>query len=251
LRMMLKKNTTNTVSNEMIVRLASRSTGLSPANLAAVLELANRMAVKQNQPLDDAILDEAYELTRHGEKKDWGYEYLERVARHESGHVLLCYLGGNTPAYLTIVARGSHGGYMEHSGEDMGPLQTREQLIGRIRTSLGGRAAEIVYYGEKDGVSTGASGDLESATRVARAMLCNYGMDTEFGLAVLSPEEAQRGPMAEKVSHRVSEIIGAEMTQTIQIISENKARIDRLVSELMAKNKLTKEEIEELLKDPV
>ena len=251
LRMMLKKNTTNTVSNEMIVRLASRSTGLSPANLAAVLELANRMAVKQNQPLDDAILDEAYELTRHGEKKDWGYEYLERVARHESGHALLCYLGGNTPAYLTIVARGSHGGYMEHSGEDMGPLQTREQLIGRIRTSLGGRAAEIVYYGEKDGVSTGASGDLESATRVARAMLCNYGMDMEFGLAVLSPEEAQRGPMAEKVSRRVSEIIGAEMTQTIQIISENKARIDRLVSALMAKNKLTKEEMEELLKDSV
>ena len=81
-------------------------------------------------------------------------------------------------------------------------------------------------------------------------MLCNYGMDAEFGLAVLSPEEAQRGPMAEKVSRRVSEIIGVEMEQTIRILSENKARIDRLVSALMAKNKLTKEEMEELLKDP-
>lgn len=249
LRMMLKKNAAATVSEEMIVRLASRSTGMSPANLASVLELANRMAVKQGRPMDDAILDEAYELTRHGEKKDWGYEYLERVARHESGHALLCYLGGNTPAYLTIVARGSHGGYMEHANEDMGPLQTREELISRIRTSLGGRAAEIVYYGKKDGVSTGASGDLESATRIARAMICSYGMDEEFGLAVLTPEEAQRGPMAEKVSARVSETIRTEMAETIRIVTENKARIDRLVTALMAKNKLTKEEMEELLKE--
>ena len=249
LRMMLKKNTAHTVSEEMIVRLAARSTGMSPANLASVLELANRMAVKQGHPLDDAVLDEAFELTRHGEKKDWGYEYLERVARHESGHALLCYLGGNTPAYLTIVARGSHGGYMEHAGEDMGPLQTRDELISRIRTSLGGRAAEIVYYGKKDGISTGASGDLESATRIARAMICNYGMDEEFGLAVLTPEEAQRGPMAEKVSSRVSEVIRTEMAETIRIVTENKPRIDRLVTALMAKNKLTKEEMEALLKE--
>lgn len=244
LRMMLQKNATHAVTDEMIRRLASRSAGMSPANLAAVLDLANRMAVKQNRPLDDAILDEAYELTRHGEKKDWGYEYLERVARHESGHALLCFLGGNTPAYLTIVARGSHGGYMEHSGEDQGPLQTRDQLIARIRTSLGGRAAEIVYYGKRDGISTGASGDLESATRIARAMLCNYGMDEAFGLSVLTPEEALRGPLAEKVNEYVNEIIRDEMSETIRIIAGNMTRIDRLVAALMAKNKLTKEEME-------
>lgn len=247
IEMMLRKNKTHEVTPEMIERLANRSTGMSLANMAAVLELASRMAVKQNVPLSDAILDEGYELTKHGAQKEWGREYLERVARHEAGHAFLCYLGGNTPAYLTIVARGGHGGYMEHSTGDQGPLQTREQLIGRIRTSLGGRAAEIAYYGEKEGVSTGASGDLESATRIARAMICNYGMDEQFGMAVMSAEEATRGPLASKVSERVSEIIKVEMAKTINIIQTNRARLDRMVNALLERNKLSKEEMERLL----
>lgn len=247
LRMHLKKNKTHLVTEDMIKRVAARAMGMSPANLASVMELANRMAVKAKKPLDDAILDEAYELTKHGAKKDWGYEYLERVARHESGHAFLCYLGGNTPAYLTIVARGGHGGYMEHSAKDMGPLSTKEELIGRIRTSLGGRAAEIVYYGEKDGVSTGASGDLEQATRVAQAMICSYGMDEQTGLAVLGQQEAAANPA---VSRRVNEILGEEMKNTVALIRENKNRIDRMVDALMKKNKLTSEEMEQLLKEP-
>ena len=116
-----------------------------------------------------------------------------------------------------------------------------------IRTSLGGRAAEIAYYGEKDGVSTGASGDLESATRVARAMICNYGMDDAFGMAVMTPEEATRGPLAARVSERVSAIIREEMETTIALITENKTRMDRMVDALMKKNKLSGEEMEELL----
>ncbi|MFZ5975765.1 MAG: AAA family ATPase [Bacillota bacterium] len=247
IEMMLKKNKTHIVTEQMIERLAGRSTGMSLANMASVLELANRMAVKQNKPLDDALLDEAFELSRFGAEKNWGHEYLERVARHESGHAFLCYLGGNTPSYLTIVARGGHGGYMEHSDQDMGPLQTKEDLISRIRVSLGGRAAEIVYYGEKDGVSTGASGDLEQATRVARAMICNYGMDDEFGMAVMSAEEATRGPLAAKVSERVSAIIRDEMKNTVEIIAKNKHRMDRMVNALLEKNKLTREEMEALL----
>ena len=219
---------------------------MSPANLTSVVELANRMAVKAGKAVDDAVLDEAFELTRHGEKKDWGYEYLERVARHESGHAFLCYLGGNTPSYLTIVARGSHGGYMEHSSNEMGPLSTKEELINRIRTSLGGRAAEIAYYGEKNGVSTGASGDLEQATRVASAMISVYGMDDDFGLAYMDPKEAMRDPAFRK---KVNEILGREMNEAVEIIQKNRTRIDRMVAELLKKNKLTGDEIEELLKE--
>ncbi len=245
-RLYLNKNKTHSVTEEMIKRLASRSMGMSPANLASVFELANRMAVKAQKPLDDAILDEAYEITKHGEKKEWGYEYLERVARHESGHAFLCYLGGNTPAYLTIVARGGHGGYMEHSAKEMGPLSTKEALLNRIRTSLGGRAAEIAYYGEKDGISTGASGDLEQATRMAQAMICSYGMDESFGLGVMDRQEAAQNPDVRK---RVNEILGEEMRNTVEIIKSNKHRIDRMVDALMKKNKLSGEEMEELLKE--
>lgn len=246
LKLLLSKNIMNEVSDEMIRRTAQRAVGMSPANLTSVVELANRMAVKTGKAIDDAVLDEAFELTKHGEKKDWGYEYLERVARHESGHAFLCFLGGNTPAYLTIVARGGHGGYMEHSYKEMGPLSTKEELINRIRTSLAGRAAEIAYYGEKDGVSTGASGDLEQATKIAASMISTYGMDEEFGLAYMDPGEAMRDP---EFRRKVNELLHKEMRSTVEIIKNNKDRIDRMVRELLKKNKLTGEEIEELLKE--
>jgi ATP-dependent Zn protease len=148
----------------------------------------------------------------------------------------------------SVAAIANYVGYMEHSDEERVPLQTKEALINRIRTFLGGRAAEIIYYGEKDGISTGASGDLETATRVACAMICNYGMDDEFGMAVMSPEEATRDPLAAKVSQRVSGIIKEEMANTVAIIQKNKARLDCMVNALLEKNKLTKEEMEELLK---
>ena len=244
LRLLLSKGTPCNVSGDMIRRTAERAIGMSPANLTSVVELAGRMAVKAGKEIDDAILDEAFELTRHGEKKDWGYQYLERVARHESGHAFLSYLGGNTPSYLTIVARGSHGGYMEHSTEEMKPLSTKEELIHRIRTSLGGRAAEIAYYGEKDGISTGASGDLEQATRLAAAMLCTYGMDETFGLATMDLKEALRDPAFRS---KVNEILSGQMRETVSLIKKNKRRIDRLVDALLKRNKLTGSEIEELL----
>ncbi len=246
LRILLKKQPGNTVSDEMIRRTAGRTMGMSPAALTGMVESASRMAVKAGKPLDDAMLDEAHELMRYGAKKDWGYEYLERVARHESGHAFLCYLGGNTPSYLTIVARGDHGGYMEHSNKDMGPLSTREELIARIRTSLGGRAAEIAYYGTEEGISTGASGDLEQATRTAAAMLCAYGMDSDFGLAAMDLRDALKD---HDTREKINEILRREMKNTVEIIRQNKHRIDRMVNALMKKNKLTGTEIEELLKE--
>jgi ATP-dependent Zn protease len=123
---MLGKREGRAVSAATAERLAERSTGLSLANLESVIELAVRNAAKRDAPLDDALPEEAFELFRHGEQKDWGHAYLERVARHESGHALLCYLGGNTPAHLTIVARGGHGGYMEHADAESAPLQTKD-----------------------------------------------------------------------------------------------------------------------------
>jgi cell division protease FtsH len=78
-------------------------------------------------------------------------------------------------------------------------------------------------------------------------MICNYGMDEEIGMAVLSQEEATRGPRAGKISERVSQIIKQEMEETVKIITEAKPRIDRMVNALLEKNKLTKEEMEQLL----
>ena len=247
LEMMLAKRKGHEVSAQLLEQLSGRSAGLSLANLANVLDLAVRTAVKRGVPLDDAILEEAFETSRHGERKDWGEAYMERVARHESGHAFLCYAAGRTPAYLTIVARGGHGGYMEHDISEDAPLKTKNELIGRLRTALGGRAAELVYYGETDGVSTGAAGDLESATQIARAMICSYGMDEKIGYASLSEREATQGPLAEKITTRVSAVIGEELAEAVGIIGKNKPAIDRLVQALLDKNRLDKAEMEALL----
>jgi ATP-dependent metalloprotease FtsH len=236
----------NQVSEAMIQLLSERSTGCSLADLASVLEFAFRTAGKNNRPLDDDTIEEAFEINRHGEKRDWGKDTLLRVARHEAGHACLCFLSGRTPSYLTIVARGSHGGYMEHASDEDSPLKTRNELLARIRTALGGRASEIVYYGDVDGISSGASGDLQNATHIARAMICSYGMDDETGLVYLSDDEATRGPLAGKIAERISVIIRQELAQAVETLRGNRHLIDKLVERLMEKNKLTKDEMEEI-----
>lgn len=243
----LKLRNASGVSGAMIERIAGRSAGLSLAHLETVLEFASRIAVKSGVALDDEILDEAFETSTHGEKKDWGHEYLERLARHESGHAWLCYLAGAAPAYLTITARGGHGGYMEHSDSSAKPVMTADEMLDHIRTLLGGRAAELVYYGDRDGLSNGASGDLKNATRIARAMVCEYGMDDKVGLAVLSPGEISKGPLAETVTSRVSDLLKESMDSAIIEIMAGRMKIDLLVERLLEKNKLVSEEIEAIL----
>ncbi|WP_300347374.1 AAA family ATPase [uncultured Oscillibacter sp.] len=160
------------VSDGEIENIAMRSTGMSLAELELVLELALRNAVKsENFTVTDEILENAFESFNSGEVKKWAPEELERTARHEAGHALLCWLGGETPSYLTIVARASHGGYMQHGGNEDKGSYTKEELLARIRTALGGRAAETVYYGDYGGVSTGARSDLQNATRTAEHMM--------------------------------------------------------------------------------
>ena len=233
------------ISKEQVENLAIRSTGMSLSALDSVVELALRSAIRKNSTVvTDAILEEAFEVFNSGEEKKWEISQLERVARHEAGHALLCYLSGETPSYLTIVARGNHGGYMQHGDHEGKAIYTKEELLARIRTSLGGRAAEMVYYGKEDGVSTGASGDLENATATARNLLCRYGMDAEFGLAVVREGDTAMSPA---VRDGVNAILEKQMELAFLMLTTHKEKLDRLVDALMAKNHLKGEEIEALL----
>ena len=136
---------------------------------------------------------------------------------------------------------------MQHADAEGKAIYTKDELLAKIRTSLGGRAAEIVYYGDKDGVSTGASGDLSSATAMARSIVCTYGMDGEFGLSVIS-ERGASGELSEKIRCAVNKILDEQMRLAISLISENRDRIDSLVAQLMLKNHLTGREIDSALK---
>lgn len=243
IRTAIGKVKSHLVTENMIHRLASRSMGMSLANLSSVMEMANRLVLKERAILDDSFLDEAFELAKHGAKKNWGYDYLERVARHESGHALLGYLSGDRPVYLTIVARGKHGGYMERRPMEDEPIATKNELLNRIRTSLGGRAAEIVYYGENDGVSTGASGDLSQASHLAYEMISKYGMDSEIGLYAL--DDASTVPDAVKT--KINVILKEELDNAVIAIQNNRSIVDALVDALMKKNKLFEREIEDII----
>ncbi|MBQ1847129.1 MAG: AAA family ATPase [Clostridia bacterium] len=245
--MKFKKNAAFVVSDKMKENLAVRSTGMSLDSLESVIELALRTAIRDGSfKVTDEVIGEAFETFNNGEVKKWNEDQLTRVARHEAGHTLLYYAAGETPSYVTVVARADHGGYMQHADNEGKAIYTKEELLSRIRTSLGGRAAEIVYYGEEDGVSTGASGDLYTATNIAYNMICTYGMDRQFGLAAVNRQTVENGPVAETVIGTVNGILSAELKKAIDIIESHKDAVNALADELIAKNHLTGEEIETL-----
>lgn len=238
------------LSDEQIESIAVRSTGMSLASLESVLDLAMRMTLREGSlKVTDSILDEAFETFNSGEKKDWDISQLERVARHEAGHAFLYWHSGQTPSYITVVARGDHGGYMQHADNEGKAIYTKDELLSVIRTSLGGRAAEILYYGREQGISTGAGGDLQSATARARALICSYGMDDAFGLAVIDPAAAQSGELSVQVREAVNAILAEQTEEAVRILAENKDKLDALVSALLEKNHLTGKELEELFSE--
>lgn len=236
------------VSESSIENLAVRSTGSSLAELENVIEMALRDAVRAGKlKVDDDVLENAFETYNSGEVKQWDNELLERVARHEAGHTFLCWESGEKPSYVTIVSRADHGGYMQHGGSEGKYLYTKKELLAKIRTSLGGRAAEIVYYGEEDGVSTGASGDLVNATSIARRLVCQYGMDESQGLAVFTESEFSSDSTSAAVHDAVNRILRQEMNKAVELIKENREKVDKLVNELLRNNYLNEKEINAVL----
>lgn len=241
------KNAMFDIGEQDIDNLAVRTVGMSLSDLDSIFEFALRQALRAElNKVKADILDEAFETYVNGEKKNWSEAEVERVARHEAGHAFLCWQSGETPSYLTIVARSDHGGYMQHDSTEKKTIYTKDELLSRIRVALGGRAAEIVCYGECGGVSTGASGDLVSATAIAERIVCSYGMVDECGLAVSDPRTLRSGDVAKEVRKAVNKLLSEQMSQAIEKIRANKDMLDVLSNELMQKSHLSANEITEL-----
>lgn len=246
IEMKMAKHPNVNLSKEQIENIAVRSTGMSLAELDSIFEMALRNAIQtEDGTVGDDAFEEAFETFNSGEVKQWSPDTLMRTARHESGHALMCWLGGEKPSYLTIVARGNHGGYMQHADNEGKALYTKAELLNRIATSLAGRAAEIVYYGNEDGISTGASSDLHSATATAEHMLCTYGMDDSVGMSYVS--DAEKGsPSYAPIRARVNEILSEQLQRAVGVIEANRAAIDKMVEALMERNHLKENEIDEI-----
>ena len=246
LEMKLSKHSSVQLSQEQLDNIAMRSTGMSLAQLESVFEMALRSAIRSESGLvSDAEFEEAFETFNSGEKKEWNPDTLKRTARHEAGHALICWLSGEKPSYLTIVARGDHGGYMQHANTEGKGLYTKSELLSRIRTSLAGRASEIVYYGTEAGISTGASGDLYSATKIAEQMICNYGMDQSVGMSYID-SNTLNSAMNQAIRDKVNSMLNEELGAAIKIIEANKQAIDAMVDALMEKNHLKENEIDDI-----
>lgn len=241
------KNAFLEVSEAQIDALVVRSRNLSPAEIEKVIENAYREAVRQNIKVDDVILDDVFEQTLHGEaKKDVKLTDLKQTAIHEAGHVICDYISsGNIPNYMTIIGRGDFGGYMI-PGENEKEHLSKRDFLNKICTSLGGRAAEIIFY-EDEGLSPGISQDIRSATYYAQNMVCSWAMyGDEVGLSVIPLEQLHFYTKANEVVNR---ILAEQMQRALDIVQEHKAVVEKLVEEILssAGKSLTEKEITEII----
>lgn len=250
LKMMIKKMPLADLKEDDLKSLAERTPAKSLAILKNILNQANRDALMKRSKITADVLMEAFENYQHGEIKEYDESFYKSTAYHETGHAVLNYLAGETPTYITIEARGDFGGYMQHADSEKILSRTREQLLARIRTSLAGRAAEIVFFGDEAGMNTGASGDLETATGLALRLIGRYGM-MDGSLLCLTREEMLKSAAAADYLEKANRLLNEEMKKTIAIIEENRKHMDRIAQALLAKNRLTGPEFIELWNEDV
>ena len=210
-------------------------------------------AAQAGRRLDDALLEEAFEKLRLGQaRRHQDPEVLLRVARHEAGHALVAWLGGRPPVQVTIVGRGAAGGYMEREVEEERLLHSKPELEQRLREALAGRAAELLYYGAQEGLSSGASGDLRQASRLARRMVCELGMDPDFGL-LCEPEGLAGGwgeQAAQQATQAARDLLSRQFEAAQGLLASHRPLLDSLVRELLQANRLTRQDLERLWAKP-
>lgn len=246
IKLKLSKIQNNSVTEDAIGNIADRTTGQSLAILQNIIDLAFRNAVKASKELDNTTLMEALEEFNYGERHEWQQKYYESTAIHEAGHAVMAYLSGETPAFATIVSRGNFGGYVQKNADEDKPTYSRAEMLWNVRVALAGRAAEIVFFGEEAAVNTGASSDLQSATRYALHMICSYGMLSGRMIA-LPVDTILRTPLADKYIAEANELIQREMKEAESLIADNKDKVEIIANALLKENYLTAAQIEALL----
>ena len=245
--------------------LAKRTVGFSGADLDNVLNEAAILAVRANKEqvgIED--IDEAIDRRISGPaKSSKGLSEKERkqVAFHEAGHAVI---GINLPysdkvQKITIVPRGNTGGHVLMTPEDDRFLMTKNELIARITGLLGGRTSEEIFFQD---VSTGASNDIEQATRLARLMV------TEFGMSELGPIQYERDTgsvflgrdyastqrnfstqVAYEIDKAVRQIIDEAHADARKLLEKHKDQVILIAETLLDRETITAEEIEHLCKE--
>ena len=242
-------------------KIARMASGASGAELANIVNEAALRAVRDNRRFaTQADLEESIETVIAGyQKKNAILTNKEKliVSYHEIGHALVAAKQTNSAPVqkITIIPRTSGAlGYTMQVDEDNHYLMSKEEIENKIATFTGGRAAEEVIFGS---VTTGASNDIEQATRLARAMITRYGMNEDFDMVALETVtnqylggDASLACSAEtqaEVDHKVVELVKQQHQKAIQILIENRAKLDELAHFLYERETITGEEFMNIL----
>ena len=246
-----------------LVAVAAQTPGFVGADLANVCNEAALLAARKGHPaVRMADFQDAIERVIGGlEKKGQFISERERrtVAYHESGHTLVSHFtpGADPVQKVSIVPRGQAAlGYTLQSPVEDRYLLSREELLGRVRVLLGGRAAEEVTFGE---ISTGASDDLEKASEIVRQMLTVYGMSERLPNLSLVQRSAGgflgQGPQLAPHSASFEEAIGAEQVEllgaqyraAVELLEKRRDQLEALAQRLLAHEKLEASDVTEIL----
>jgi cell division protease FtsH len=235
------------ISDEVINKIAARSAGMTIANLHHVVNEATVMAVRKESPLTNEILEESFEKMRMGEAgKTPDEKTLERIARHEAGHALIGWLTGNKPVQVTIVGRGNAGGYVEKEVDEEKIIYTRGELEQMICQAMGGRAAELLYYGQEEGLSTGVASDLKNATAWAERMIREFGMSADIGQLYIDPRNLGDGPLAAKIGDATERVVHTQLDKSQEILKSHRSTLDNISKQLLTKNRLERSDLEKI-----
>ena len=243
-----------------VARMASGASGAELANI--VNEAALRAVRSGRKSVTQADLEESIEVVIAGyQKKNSILTDKEKciVAYHEVGHALVAALQSHSAPVqkITIIPRTSGAlGYTMQVEEGNHYLMTKEELENKIATLTGGRAAEEVAF---QSVTTGASNDIEQATKQARAMLTRYGMSKEFDMVALETVNNQylggdtslacSAQTQREIDQRVVELVKAQHEKAIRILTDNRAKLDELAKYLYEKETITGDEFMAILEE--
>ena len=241
-----------------VARMASGASGAELANI--VNEAALRAVRAGRKSVTQSDLEESIEVVIAGyQKKNSILTDHERciVAYHEIGHALVAAKQTHSAPVqkITIIPRTSGAlGYTMQVDEGNHYLMNKEELENKIATLTGGRAAEEVVF---HSITTGASNDIEQATKLARAMLTRYGMSDEFDMVALETVNNQylggdtslacSAQTQCEIDQKVVELVKAQHAKAVQILTDNRAKLDELAQYLYQKETITGDEFMEIL----
>ena len=246
------------VNFHTIARMAS---GASGAELANIVNEAALRAVRDGRAyVTEADLEESIEVVIAGyQKKNAVLSDQEKrvVAYHETGHALVAAMQSHSAPVqkITIIPRTSGAlGYTMQVEQGDKYLLTKKEIEDKIAVYTGGRAAEEVVFGE---ITTGASNDIEQATKLARAMITRYGMSDEFDMAAMETVNNQYlggdtslacSPETQKeIDGKVVAIVKEQHAKAVEILKQNRKKLDELAAYLYEKETITGEEFMEIL----